>query len=56
MEKPNNLKELIKEILYVENGDLRSKLKENENVEKYMTEGLKEWIIKVLTQPKQINN
>jgi len=56
MEKPNNLKELIKEILYVDNGDLHSKLKENENVDKYMTDGLKEWIIKVLTQQKQINS
>ena len=48
MEKPNNLKELIREIFYVKNGELKSKLKKDENVARYMTEGLKEWIIKAI--------
>ena len=52
MEKPNNLRELVREIFYVENGELRSKLKKDENVAKYMTEGLKEWIINIINQAK----
>ncbi len=49
MVKPNNLKELIKAIFYVDDS-LRSKIKKDENVAKYMTEGLKEWITGVLKQ------
>ena len=48
MEKPNNLKELIREIFYVEHGDLKSKLKKDENVAKYMDEGLRDWIIRII--------
>lgn len=45
MEKPNNLRELIKEIFYTKNGELLSKLKKDEDLSKYMTNGLKDWII-----------
>ena len=45
MGKPDNLKELIREIFYIENSVLRSKIKRDENVSKYMTESLKDWII-----------
>ncbi len=48
MAKPNNLRELIKVIFYVKDGEIYSKLKIDENVAKYMTEGLKEWIMGVL--------
>ena len=52
MEKPNNLRELVREIFYTKNGDLHSKIKKDENVSKYMTEGLKEWIIRILKHEK----
>ena len=48
MEKPNNLRELVIEIFYMKNGDLKSNLKNNEKVDKYMTEGLKAWIIDLI--------
>ena len=48
MGKPNNLRELVREIFYMKNGDLKSNLKKDENVNKYMTEGLKTWIIDVI--------
>ena len=48
MGKPNNLRELVREIFYIKNGDLKSNLKNNEKVDKYMTEGLKTWIIDVI--------
>ena len=48
MEKSNNLRELIEEIFYVDDGKIFSKLKINENLSNYMTEGLKDWIINML--------
>ena len=45
MEKPNNLKELIREIFYIKDDKLLSKIKKDEDVSKYMTESLKDWII-----------
>ena len=48
MGKPNNLRELIEEIFYISDDKIYFKLKINENISNYMTEGLRDWIINIL--------